>query len=336
MAILHSFSKHLAAGGMVVLAAPAAAQEWSVYQSPFGDTPFTNFGYVSTPIEDLRASVTAGVGVGYLLANEYVWDGSNPLSLLIWEVPAFPLATLSFETPLEDGWRIEGNAEIGMGRGNMVDYDWIAPFNTGFTLDDWSHQSIHPDTVLQHYISAGLRAGHDFAEVGGVRFGMHVEANYTDAQWTAYGGSFIYSVSGFRDTVGTFTDGEAGITYRQMLPQALAGLDVRTEAGPLKLKASAQGGVVIGGQANDDHWLRDLNFLDSFLYLPVLAAKGEVTYAFSDSFAASVTGSVKQVFSMRGDTTVTDTITSGQAVSYDSAGTDLFSASLSAGLQGTF
>src|SRR5690606_28765943 len=101
--------------------------------------------------------------------------------------------------------------------------------------------------------------------------------------------------------------------------------------------ASIQGGMTFFGLATDDHWMRDLRFVDRIRPTPVLAAAATATYNFSDTLAAYVTGSVEKVFLGRADTEVIDTLTGASlGTSADIGGAELGTVSLSAGLKGSF
>lgn len=281
-------------------------------------------------------TATGGFGLSYLEANEFVFVGDYTLSHLIWQSAAVPTASGAVTVPLEEGWRVSLNGAAGIsGFGHMEDYDWISPHATGNGPDDWSHQSIHPDTRLDHYLSAGLRLGQDFVQEPAVRAGLHAELHYTDVQWTAHGGSYTYSDGGFRNDTGTFAN-EPVITYRQSLPMIMAGADVETREGVWRTAATLQGGLTFLAQAVDDHWLRDLRFTDTFSAAPVLAADARVGYSFSGAAEVYAEASARKVFELTGDTENTDTTDGSVTYSPGAAGGDFLSVSLTAGLRGRF
>src|SRR3546814_9973093 len=91
----------------------------------------------------------------------------------------------------------------------MEDYDWFQPGN------DWTDRSRHFDTDLDHYLMIDIAGRFDRLRWEDGRLGLLGGVRYTDVQWTAYGGDFVYTATTFRDTVGSFPAGERGITYRQ-------------------------------------------------------------------------------------------------------------------------
>ncbi|RWK69722.1 MAG: omptin family outer membrane protease [Mesorhizobium sp.] len=56
---------------------------------------------------------------------------------------------------------------------------------------DWSDQSIHPDTRLDRYINLDMAAGPDFVINDATVINLHGGFKYTNMKWKAYGGSYI-------------------------------------------------------------------------------------------------------------------------------------------------
>jgi outer membrane protease len=283
-----------------------------------------------------QVSVTAEMGVIDIEANEFVYSGSSKISQLIWQSRS-PAATGRIEVPLRDGWglRAEGTVAWG-GDGYMEDYDWLAPYATGTGPDDWSHRSQHPDTRLDHHFSADLAVTRTLYEDEGASVGLRGGARYTDTQWTAYGGSYVYSVGGFRDTSGSIGDGVMGITYRQTIPEIYQALDAEMTEGALTLKLSGRVGVAIGAMGDDDHWLRDLNFLDIWYPIPTAGVEAGAELALGEHAALTASAGLDKVFATRADTVVTDTVTDISTTYLNGGGGDYRSIRLSAGLKGSF
>ncbi|WP_051332523.1 omptin family outer membrane protease [Cucumibacter marinus] len=288
-----------------------------------------------------QVSVTAEMGVIDIEANEYVYSGSSKISQLIWQSRS-PAATGQVDIPLRDGWglRVEGTVAWGTvawgGDGYMEDYDWLAPYATGTGPDDWSHRSQHPDTRLDHHFSADLAVTRTLYEDEGASVGLRGGARYTDTQWTAYGGTYLYSVGGFRDTPGSIGDGVMGITYRQTIPEIYQALDAEMTEGALTLRLSGRVGVAIGAKGDDDHWLRDLNFLDVWYPIPTAGVEAGAELALGERAALTASAGLDKVFATRADTIVTDTLTDLSATFPNGGGGDYRSIRLSAGLKGSF
>jgi len=292
---------------------------------------------LSVSPEEGIIQLTGGIGLVSMTANEFVFDGGWTTSQLIWESLNVPVATVGLSTKLSDGWTVAAKAEAGLGgNSSMADYDWLTPYVAANGPDDWTHRSLHPDTRVDHFMRGSLVVGRDMQL--GDRFTINLNGGfkYTDVQWTGYGGSYIYSVGGFRDSSGNFVDGQAGITYRQMLPMAFVGADATADFDKLVLTAGAQGGFTFAGQAVDDHWLRDLRFVDNMYVAPIVALSANAQYGFSDNAALFVAASLDKMFTTRADTSVINTNTNATSFYANAAGADFVSVSISGGLTGSF
>lgn len=327
--------RNLAPSLMLVLLCSTAIP---VAAADFGATEDTAFG-------DVR--VWGGIGVAYLESNEYVYEGpgsDNVVSRLIWQSTA-PVLTGGFDVALPEGWTARGTAQFAIsGDSYMEDYDWFGPDFVSYDADDWTHRSQHDDTNLDWYFNGSLLVGHDFALGDSAKVNLNAGFKYTDVQWTAFGGTYVYSDSvvdnpgdNYHAYTGSFPDGEKGITYRQSFPALVAGADFEADLDALTLSAGIQGGFTVYGVGDDHHWMRDLNFVDTLQSAPLLGAHASAEFAIDEGLSLFAEGTIEQVFTARGDTDEYDLITGDQTAYYpDAAGGDLFAASISAGIKGTF
>lgn len=312
-------------------AIPAAAADLGATYEPAGESGITFWG---------------GVGVAYIEANEYVYAGSGSTDItsqLIWQSTA-PILSGGFDVALPEGWTAKGTAQFAIaGDSYMEDYDWFGPDFVSYDFDDWTHRSQHDDTNLDWYFNGSLLVGYDFAVDDSVTVNLNGGFKYTDVQWTAYGGEFVYSgfegdpAGHYHDYVGSFPDGEKGITYRQSFPALVAGADIEADLDALTLSAGVQGGFTFYGVGDDHHWMRDLNFVDSLASAPLVAAHASAEMEVADGMTLFAQGTVEKIFAARGDTDVYDIPTGDFEESFaDGAGGELFAASLSVGFKGTF
>ncbi|NCA72927.1 MAG: omptin family outer membrane protease, partial [Sphingobacteriia bacterium] len=102
---------------------------------------------------------------------------------------------IDYALPIEDG------------DADMTDYDWMVPHL------DWTHQSVHDDTVIKKANQFDIDAEFAVYTVGSVLLTGGIGYRIDDWEWDARGGTYTYSISGFRDTTGAFPNGEKGITY---------------------------------------------------------------------------------------------------------------------------
>jgi outer membrane protease len=315
------------AAGLLLAGSPATAADF------YGE----NWSYESP---DKTIELRGGFGAIGIEAREYVYNLSGSedvLSLLIWQSVA-PMATIDIKANLPDEWTIKARARAAIaGDSYMEDYDWLLPHRPSFAFDDWTDRSQHPNTNLDWYLDGSIAVGKNLIVEPNATLNLNGGIKYTDVQWTAIGGSHVYSDLAFRDDVGTFAD-EPGITYRQQLPVLFAGLDVEATDGQWTYSADAQAGVVLFGLATDHHWMRDLRFLDIIHPTPVFAASATATYDFSDNLGVFLSGSVEKLMLARADTDTYDIPTGAKlgGTAPNVAGAELGTITLSAGLKGSF
>jgi outer membrane protease len=245
---------------------------------------------------------------------------------------------------LPDEWTVEARARAALsGMSYMEDYDWFGPDFISYAADDWTHRSQHPNTNLDWFIDASIALGRNLIAEPNVKVNLNGGMRYTDVQWTAFGGSFVYSDSSvdnpgnnFRAYTGDFADVPV-ITYRQQLPVLFAGIDAEVSEGQWTYSAGAQAGMTLFASATDDHWLRDLRFVDLIKPAPVLSGSVRATYDVSDNFGLFLEGSIEKMFVGRADTEVYD-IPSGMLIGSfaDLGGAELGTISLSTGFKGSF
>jgi plasminogen activator len=320
-----------AAALALMLAAPAVAQD------------------ISMTTADGAVEFSAGMGVTALQGEEIVYfDVADPtvVSHLFWQSLA-PVLSASLDVTIPNGWTIDANVQVGIGGNSyMEDYDWIDP--ASYDFDDWSDRSQHPDTRLYWYFNGQMFVGHDFHVNDGVKVNVNAGVKYVNVQWTAYGGSYVYSsgAGSPRDQAGTFPAGEKGITLNQFFPAALAGIDAEFDRGAWVFDVAAHGGMTFLAGDNDFHWMRtDIGpggglFDDILDSAPVVQLSGTAKYALSDSLDMFLTGTYEEVFTARGGTDVYGLDGMGGS-SYlgsfpDAAGGNFRAASITAGLSGQF
>jgi outer membrane protease len=269
-------------------------------------------------------------GITAIEANELVYSGKHKLSQLIWESTAVSTFTGQVKVDL-DPFFVRATGTLGLdGDGHMRDYDWLS------TDLPWTHRSIHPDTRLNHYFAGTIEAGREILSRDGTTVSLGGGVKYTDVKWTAWGGSYVYSSSGFRDLKGDFADNEKGISYRQQWPVPFLGIDLSHSTGPWTFAGSFQGGVAVNGKGTDDHWMRDLRFIDHVETTPAVMITGSAEYEVRSNTAFFVSGAFDQIIRGRADTDMIDKITGDKRRFAEGAGADYMSVTVSLGLRGKF
>lgn len=287
----------------------------------------------TTPADE-RVRLRLESGLMLLEGNELVYAGDYTVSRLVWQSMA-PVLRGSVAAEFGHGFSISAEGSVaGYGRSYMEDYDWLAGDDTP---ENWTHRSQHPDTHLDHYFSGSLALGYELARTSDAVVRVHSGFKYTDLQWAAYGGSYVYSSAGFRDNVGDFPDGAPGITYRQQMPEVFLGVDGDQYYGNVRVGGLLRGGLTFKSLMTDDHWMRDLRFYDEIKPAPTVALGADVGFALGPMAELYLAGRYDQVFEQRGDSRIYDTVT-GALVGTDRDGgaADLRQATLTLGLKGKF
>ncbi|MCB1444245.1 MAG: omptin family outer membrane protease [Rhizobiaceae bacterium] len=269
-------------------------------------------------------------GITAIEANELVYGGKRKLSQLIWQSHAVSTFTGEMTVDL-DRFFLRATGTIGTGGdGHMRDYDWLVAGRP------WSDRSTHPDTRLNHYFSGSIELDREVLSHDGTTISLGGGVKYTDVKWTAWGGSYVYSLSGFRDDRGDFPANEKGISYRQQWPVPFLGIDLEHKRGDWTFTGGIQGGLAVQGKGTDDHWMRDLRFIDHVDTTPAVMISASAEYEFRPETAFFVTGAFDQIMRGRADTTMIDKVWGGKAKFRNGAGADYMSMTLSLGLRGKF
>lgn len=326
----------ISALGVLALLGPGTAMAQS--SDPWLQDSYWNGGAAPpSQVPDDTVRVNASIGGMYLEGNEKVLSGDYTVSHLIWQTLT-PVLRGSIAVDFGGGFSasLEGST-AGFGSSYMEDYDWLKGDDT---FANWSHRSQHPDTQLDHYFTGAAALGYELVNDDSAVIRAHGGIKYTDVQWTAYGGTYVYSsAGGFRDISGGIPDGVAGITYRQQLPELFLGVDGEEHYGNFRVGGLLRGGLTFMGVATDDHHLRipPLHFVDSLWVAPTFTAGVDVGFALGRNAELTLAARYDHVFEQRGDTKMydanTDTLISSTTAT---AAAGLRSAEITAGLKGSF
>lgn len=279
---------------------------------------------------DGMVSFRGSYGITAIEANEFVFDGRRKVSQLIWQ--SSYVSTFSGDIKVDlDRFFVKASATIGTGGdGHMRNYDWLAEGRR------WSDRSVHTDTRLNHYFVGSIEAGRVVLDRNGTAVSLGGGIKYTDVKWAAWGGSYVYSGLGFRDDRGNFPDNARGISYRQQWPVPFLGFDITHADGPWRFSSGFRGGMALGGQGTDDHWMRGLRFVDRIEATPAMMLSAAVAYELRPDTAFVVSGAYDRIFKSRADTDMIDTATGDRTRFDDGAGAGYHSMSISLGLKGRF
>ncbi|SIS75901.1 omptin family outer membrane protease [Paracoccus saliphilus] len=307
------------------------------------------FAFAATPVlaegEDrltgrgMSHEFQATLGYGRITANELVYRGAGDerLSHLIWEASTL-VATLSTRFDLGNAWALSGQAMFGVnGRGDMTDYDWLAPFAKGTSDHQWTDRSQHPDSQLDHYFDLELAVGRDFDLNEATQVNLHGGLKYTWIEWHARGGRYIYSDNNFRDARGSFPDGEVGVSYKQQRRTVFVGAEMIREQGDWRLSGLLRAGLSVNPKAVDHHWLRNIRFDERFSSSPFFQIGLAAERQLENQMWLHVGAGYQKFFRERGDTRLSAIRTGQKQGIYDnSVGADLSVATIDIGIRREF
>jgi outer membrane protease len=267
---------------------------------------------------DLRGSLdlSASLGVVSGTAHELVYDPTtrDKVSELIWDMEY--ASVLNFEAKYQMSRRLGfyGSAAIGYdGENYMDDYDWLA----GPPPAPYSDHSWHDDTKLDHYYTLDGGVTYAVLDSDQHKFNLLGGFKYTDTQWSAYGGCYWYNSGADQ---GCFPDDLKGITYRQMIPAVYGGVGYVGSFDQFSFSVDGRLGVTMGAKGDDDHWLRDLNFVDNLRPAPYVGLNAKLSYSYSHAYDIFAAVAYDHFFEMVGPTDITDTITGASATTSGNAG----------------
>lgn len=274
----------------------------------------------------------AGIGMANIKAGEYVYSGDYKVSQLDWESKGVKTGSIGAEVDIGYAWKLKGRVDVGLGGdGFMEDRDWLDTSYSG-----WTDQSLHPDTDLDRYVNVLLEAERALVDTSATRLGVGGGVGYTNVKWTARGGSYIYTDVTLHDTVGNFADGEKGITYEQRIPTLFLSANAEQKVGAFTVSGVLRGGASVGYKDVDDHWMRDLHFIERMNLAPMMGATVTADYQLLPSATVYVAGDFQKIFKTRGDMERRNTATGVVTYFDDSAAADYESVTISAGIKGAF
>lgn len=283
--------------------------------------------------ETYRSRVWSGFGILNARAGELVYGPggtSNKISHLVWDVNNAVTYNLGYDGQINDRWSLYGEATVNItsGDSNMADYDYLIP---GLP---WSHRSLHSDTNLNHYFQ--FDTGLDFMAFATEKVEVHTKVGfrYTDISMDAYGGNFVYSTVGFRDSVGRFPANELGISYRQKLPGIYFAPQIQWEPTPnLNFKIGGLIGTTFNSEARDHHWQRGLLFVDNLNRTAFYGAMFGIDYRVAQNATLYLEGSYDKYKRTEGYTDISSTRFGTFSTGPDTAGADLTTTQIKAGVR---
>lgn len=254
---------------------------------------------------DETISITPSIGYLRSVSTENVYDpvSRSKISQLDWKAQALTLGARAAIRPL-DNVTLRGSLWAAVASdADMRDRDWMFGYQGS---DTWTHQSLHPDTRVPKAWQADVSAAYRFFESGDIAVSALAGYRHYDIKYRAYGGSYVYSVNGFRDAAGIFNPDQLGISYRQQWDTPYLGLGTYYQGKNLSLAAEVYGGPVSFGRDRDYHALRYTLFTEKFTPSGMIGANIAVEYPITAALSLVARADYTKYMEAKGGTRIYD------------------------------
>jgi len=197
---------------------------------------------------------------------------------------------------------------LNEGNGAMVDRDWAyAPSVAAFLEpndQNWTHESQHPDTSLDKGIIVDTNANLMALQAG--PFSLHgiLGLKYDTWEWSARGGTYVYSSEGFRDTTGAFPAGQKVISYEQQYLIPYLGVGANLTWPGFQVESHLLYGPAVSASDSDYHVLRDVHFEGAFSGGTYVGVGLDATWSFARHWSATLGVEYQSISEFTGDVTV--------------------------------
>lgn len=251
--------------------------------------------------QDLMFDAHIAGGMQSVLGNEYVYypPENRTVSKLIWDTKSLMMMGIGGSVSLQNKYTLNADYWFSMSKGDttMTDYDWLVQ---GY---DWTHRSIHPDTDVSSASSFDINAEVNALKVNGTTFAALVGYRQDSYEWQAHGGTFLYSVNGFRDTKGKIKDGLLGITYKQTWKSTYLGFKADTQlTNMLNIHGKFIYAPSVDAEAIDHHHLRNIVAVDTFKDTTMFALDVGIAYKVSPALHIDLSYKYQKFDTVVGDT----------------------------------
>jgi len=269
-----------------------------------------------------RFTLGLQTGLANGTAHELVYFGNHKLSELIWDIKNVFMVEGNVSALLVPSWGLRLNASVSSmvnkQDSTMDDYDW---FIIGA---DWTHWSHHGNTTLERALTFDVNLSKSLYSDKSGAFQLNGELGFKrdNWRWSASGGSFIYSVAGFRDTTGVFANIPV-ISYEQTINTPYIGASASYREENFSLFFAVSGSPFVYAEAVDHHYLRNLVFTDTFSSGRMVNVDLSYAYHMTKALSFGIAYAYQNYDMNRGDTVVVNQVTGATSSSFDSAGMDL-------------
>lgn len=247
----------------------------------------------------------------------YNYPNGGKLSQLDWNLDSLFRINIGGTIQPTDWMRINIDYafKIDDGNADMTDYDWF------YSFYDWSHRSEHSDTAINKANRFEIDAEFPIIRAAQALFTGGFGYRVDDWEWEARGGNYIYS-SGldFRDEVGSFPDGEKGITYEHKLSSFFLSLGVEADFDRFAFAGRVLYSPETKTDTKDTHHMRDLVFTEDLGDTTMLGIEVAGAWRFNDHLSVIGEYNYTKYNEVKGNTTITDKITGTSIVDSETEG----------------
>lgn len=254
-------------------------------------------------------------------------DGSRyTLSRLDWEINDVLMlgANVSF---VRNTLSINAGMWVALndGSGEMEDYDWDGVFAS------WEYYSVSPTELTTGLIFDANIAFRLISDWAGVNASLFTGFKYDNWEWDAIGGIAYYPEYNYVPHV---FPNDPVITYQQEFGMIYLGAELGWQLGDFSVTAYAMFSPIVYAKDYDSHWLRDIDFEESFEKGNMYAAGMTLRYHFSDRFFVTGNMYFQKIDTIVGDMEIFDHAAQASYMQKNAAGIDneSLAASLSLGL----
>lgn len=290
-------------------------------------------GQIVSP--DQILAVSAGIGALGIDVRNSFYMGDHQYIRMDWQSRGTALLSLDGVAKLDADYLIKANLEAGLaGDGFLRAVSWQNFGQNG--PDDWTDRSLHPDTQLDHYLAGSIELDKRIWADDDNALNIGVGVKYTDVQWTAAGGSFVFSQSTFRDTIGNLPDGQRFFSYRMKMPAVYASIAASHTVENWTFSGGLKAGAGFGLENIGHYWVGSTRSTEHMNAAPMVGADLKASYAMSDNLSLYLGGSFEKLFETKGTSVLLDTATGTSGRSILTPETSYQSVSLTFGLKRQF
>jgi outer membrane protease len=258
----------------------------------------------------LGASVGQVAGTASELVFDYPLGSKAKISELTWDIKDVTVAGVQASAGFGGRFRVNLGfwSALNEGSGEMVDRDWLYSDEYSAALvpgdGNWTHESRHPDTSVDEGTMVDLNLTVLALQTGS--FSLLGIAGYKSDtwDWSARGGTYVYSDESFRDTVGSFPSGQEVIRYEQKYSIPYLGIGVNWTWPVFRVDGHLLLSTLVSATDSDYHVLRDTLFEGDFSGGTYVGLGLNAAWTFAPHWFATIDVEYQSVSEMTGNVTI--------------------------------